>query len=95
MEKHLDEKLIPLRSFFSKEAHEKILLVAAQSYCSKSEWMRQLVLNTIGMPEEIAAPKTNVGLLAERKAEELRLKKEEAKRKRAEKKAAASAAEPN
>ncbi|OJY86350.1 MAG: hypothetical protein BGP14_20460 [Sphingobacteriales bacterium 44-15] len=90
MENTLNEKLIPLRAFFSKEAHEKILLVAARNYVSKSEWLRQLVLNTIGMPGEIQQPKTNVGLLAESKAEALRLKKEEAKRKRAEKKAAAS-----
>ncbi|MGN6439078.1 MAG: hypothetical protein ACTHMM_21220 [Agriterribacter sp.] len=78
----MSNKLMPLSCNLSKGAHEKILLAAAQEYLSKSEWLRRLVLNTVGLAEEIDAPRTNNGVIAELKAREEKAKKESRKAKR-------------
>ncbi len=57
-------KLKPLTIALSEEAHKKIALAAAPLLQSKTEWVRQLVLNTIELTEEIKAPKTNAGYIA-------------------------------
>lgn len=64
------KKLKPLTAGFSEEAHKKIAVIAAQSYVSKAEWMRKLVLTTIGLEQELNLPKTNLGIAALNKAAE-------------------------